>query len=61
MEEVRTLEKMTTCSECIKLSVVVPKQCRMDADMLVVRLRELFNREVFRGLCDGCPMERKPE
>lgn len=58
MEENRTLENLTTCSRCIRLSLVVPRDCRMDADLLAGRLTELFNREVFRGLCAGCPMER---
>lgn len=59
MEENRTLDDLTTCSQCIRLSLVVPKECRMDADLLAGRVRELFNREVFRDLCHGCPMERK--
>ncbi len=58
MEEHRTLENLTTCSRCIKMTLVVPRECRMDADLLAGRLRELFNREVFRDLCHGCPLER---
>lgn len=57
MEEHRVLDNLTTCSECIRLTLVVPKDCRMNVDLLENRLRELFNREVFRDLCDGCPKE----
>lgn len=53
------LENLTTCSQCIKLTLVVPKQCRMDADILAGRVKELFNREVFRDLCHGCPLESR--
>jgi len=55
------LENLSTCSHCIRLNLIVPKECRMDADMLASRVRELFNREVFRDLCHGCPMEKKLE
>ena len=56
LDEYKTLENLTTCSECIRLTLVVPKECRMDADILAGRVRELFNREVFKDLCHGCPL-----
>lgn len=58
LKEMRTLENLTTCKECLTLTLSVPKDCRLNMDMLSVRLEELFNREVFRDLCHGCPLEK---
>ena len=55
------LENLTTCSQCIKLTLVVPKECRMDADMLAGRLKQMFDRELFKDLCRGCPLENPQE
>lgn len=59
LKETRTLENLTTCKECLTLTLSVPKECRMNIDLLSARLEELFNREVFRDLCYGCPLEKK--
>ncbi len=61
MDEFKTLENLTTCSECIRLTLVVPRECRMDADILASRVKELFNREVFKDLCYGCPLNNPAE
>ncbi len=61
MEEHRLLENLTTCSQCIKLTMVVPRECRMDADMLAGRLKQMFDRELFKDLCRGCPLENPQE
>ncbi len=58
LKETRTLENLTTCKECLTLTLSVPKDCRLNIDILSVRLEELFNREVFRDLCNGCPLEK---
>jgi len=58
LKEIRTLENLTTCMECLTITLSVPKDCRLDMDTLSARLEELFNREVFRDLCHGCPLER---
>lgn len=58
LKETRMLENLTTCKECLTLTLTVPKDCRLNMDLLSVRLEELFNREVFRDLCHGCPLER---
>lgn len=58
LKETRTLENLTTCKECLTLTLSVPKDCRMNIDLLSARLEELFNREVFRDLCHGCPLEK---
>ena len=58
LKETRALENLTTCKECLTLTLTVPKDCRLNMDMLSVRLEELFNREVFRDLCAGCPLEK---
>ena len=59
LKETLTLENLTTCQECLTLTLSVPKDCRLNTDLLSVRLREIFNRELLRDLCDGCPLERK--
>jgi len=59
LKETRTIENLTKCKECITLTLTVPKDCHLDMDVLSVRLQELFNREVFRDLCHGCPLETK--
>lgn len=33
----------------------------MDADILASRVKELFNREVFKDLCYGCPLNNPAE
>lgn len=58
MEEERVLEDLTTCSECITLTLKLPKNCRLNADLLSVRIAEMFNKELLRDLCHGCPLER---
>ena len=58
LKETRTIENLTKCKECITLTLTVPKDCRLNIDILSVRLEELFNREVFRDLCHGCPLEK---
>ena len=58
LKETRTLENLTTCKECLTLTLTVPKDCRLNVDLLSVRLEELFNREVFRDLCHDCPLEK---
>ena len=45
LKETRTIENLTTCKECLTLTLTVPKDCRLNMDMLSVRLEDLFNRE----------------
>jgi hypothetical protein len=61
LEEEKVLDNLTTCRECIKLRVVVPKECRLNADILAGRVGELFKKEVLRDLCRGCPLEQPPK
>ncbi len=58
MDEKRTLENLTTCSECITLTLKVPKNCRLNADLLTARVAEVFDKELLRDLCHGCPLEK---
>jgi len=58
LKETRMLENLTTCKECLTITLTVPKECRMNVDLLSARLEEMFNREVFRDLCHGCPLEK---
>jgi hypothetical protein len=61
LEEERVLDSLTTCRECIKLRIVVPRECRLNADILAQRVSELFKTEVLRDLCHGCPLEVRQE
>ncbi len=61
MVETRTLKNMTTCSQCITLTLKVPKDCRLNADLLSSRVAELFNKELLRDLCHDCPLERSED
>ena len=58
MEEKRILENLTTCSQCITLTLTLPKTCRLNADLLSMRVAEVFDKELLRDLCHGCPLER---
>lgn len=60
-ETTRTLENLTTCKECIRISLVVPGDCRLDADLLSGRVTEMFVAGVFRDLCAGCHRENARE
>lgn len=57
--EKRTITDMTTCSQCITLTIDLPKECRLNADMLESRAKELFKKEMLRDLCRGCPLENE--
>jgi len=59
LKETRVLDNLTTCRECLTLTLSLPKDCRLDVDMLSARIQDLFNREVLRDLCDGCPLDKK--
>ena len=60
-ESISGLENLTTCKECIKISLVVPSDCRLDADLLSGRVTEMFVAGVFRDLCAGCHRENVRE
>ena len=51
------IEGVTTCSQCIKITVAIPKECRLNAEMLGERTKQIFQKELLRDLCRGCPFE----
>jgi len=51
------IDGVTTCSKCIRLTVVIPKECRLNAEMLGERTKQVFQKELLRDLCRGCPLE----
>ena len=57
MGEKRVLDNITTCSQCITITIDLPKECRLEADMLAERAKECFKKEIFRDLCRGCHLE----
>lgn len=52
-----SIDGITTCSQCIRITVVLPKECRLNAEMLGDRVRDVFRKETLRDLCRGCPLE----
>ena len=59
LAEKRIITNTTTCSQCITLTIDLPKECRLNADMLESRAKDLFNKEILRDLCRGCPLENR--
>jgi hypothetical protein len=51
------IDGVTTCSKCIKITITVPEECRMTAEMLGERTKQIFQKELLRDLCRGCPLE----
>ncbi len=51
------IDGVTTCSKCIRLTVTIPKECRLNAEMLGERTKQVFQKELLRDLCRGCPLE----
>jgi hypothetical protein len=51
------IEGVTSCSQCIKITVAIPKECRLNAEMLGERTKQIFQKELLRDLCRGCPFE----
>jgi len=51
------IEGVTTCSQCIKITVAIPKECRLNSEILGERTKQLFQKELLRDLCRGCPFE----
>jgi hypothetical protein len=57
LAEKRTITDTTTCSQCITLTIDLPKECRLNADILESRMKDIFKKELLRDLCRGCPLE----
>lgn len=51
------IDGVTTCSKCIRITVTVPKECRLNAELLGERTKQVFRKELLRDLCHGCPLE----
>lgn len=51
------IDGVTTCSKCIRLTIAIPKECRLNAEMLSERTKQVFQKELLRDLCRGCPLE----
>ncbi len=57
LAEKRVVTDTTTCSQCITIIIDLPKDCRLNGDMLAARVKECFKKEIFRDLCRGCHLE----
>ena len=55
------IEDLTTCSQCIKIRIYVPKDCRLNLELLEQQTRHLFGKEILKELCRGCPLETSEE
>lgn len=51
------IDGVTTCSKCIRITVTIPRECRLNAEMLGERTKQVFRKELLRDLCHGCPLE----
>ena len=51
------IDGVTTCSKCIRITVTIPRECRLNAEMLGERTKQVFRKELLRGLWRGCPLE----
>jgi|GEM_PF-1201813 len=56
--EKKTLGDLTNCRQCLTLTLSVPKNCRLSADVLASRVQEMFDKDLFSDLCSGCPLEK---
>ncbi|TFG68280.1 MAG: hypothetical protein E4H25_06215 [Methanomassiliicoccus sp.] len=57
MEEVHTITNLTTCKDCIKIVIILPKDCRMDTKSLVKSFEDLAKAPHVQPICRGCPNE----
>ncbi len=55
MEDSKSRANVTLCSECITITIAVPKDCRMDADAIADMAAECLSSGAIRRLCEGCP------
>lgn len=56
--EKKSVSNPTSCSECLTLTLVVPKNCHVNIDLLASEIQKLFEKPIFRDVCAGCPLER---
>ena len=61
LEEDRNFDNLTSCRECIYLTLKLPTNCRLNTDLLSERIANIFNKELLRDLCNGCPLEMSKE
>lgn len=59
MIEKRIILNATDCSECITVTLEVPKGCRFDTDIIEARAMQLFKMPIFKDLCHGCSLENR--
>ena len=59
MGEKKIIRDATTCSECITITLDLPKNCRLNEDMIETMAKELFKQASFKDVCRGCPLENR--
>ncbi|MCJ7562141.1 MAG: hypothetical protein MUO84_03920, partial [Thermoplasmata archaeon] len=57
MEDVHTITNLTTCKDCIKVVIILPKDCRMDTVALVRSFEDMAKAPYLESICRGCPNE----
>jgi hypothetical protein len=57
MENLRNRTNVTSCSECITITLTVPKDCRIDADGIADLAAQCLSSESIRQVCRGCPLQ----
>ena len=58
MIERRVIRNVSTCSEGVRVIIDLPKECRVDADLLGEYVAKILIEGFIRNLCAGCPLER---
>ncbi|HDP96683.1 MAG TPA: hypothetical protein ENN25_03205 [Euryarchaeota archaeon] len=47
----------SACSQQIVITIDLPMDCRLNEEIIGERIKEIFNKELLRDLCTGCPLE----
>ena len=55
MEDVHTVADLTTCNDCIKIIVILPKNCRIDTKALVKGFESMAKAPHLESICRDCP------
>jgi len=54
----KILSNQSSCSERISITIDLPKDCRLDADILREHVSQIFVEGLLKNLCSGCPLEK---
>lgn len=58
MIERRIIRNVSTCSEGIRVTIDLPKDCRLEADVMGEYVAKILVEGLIQNLCAGCPLEK---